>query len=275
MSAERLLDVRGVKVRFGGLVALNEVDLVVERGQVHGLIGPNGSGKTTLFNTISGFYRPLLGTIRFKSQDITGLRPDRVAWRGMARTFQNIKLFHQMTVEENVLLGRHVRTRCGLFGALARPRWVGEEETAARERVAHVLDLVGLADRRQEVAENLSYGQQRLVEIGRALAMDPDLILLDEPTAGLNDHEAAEFVRLVRSLRGLGHSVLLVEHDMRVVMGVCDLITVLDHGEKIAEGTASQVQNDPAVVAAYLGTGSESVAARKRDLLRAREVARA
>ena len=272
--SETLLEVEGLTMRFGGLTALAGVDLRVERGQIHGLIGPNGSGKTTMFNVISGFHQPAAGRVRFKGRELTGLRPDRVAREGLARTFQNIKLFPEMTAEENLMVGRHIRTRSEFLAVVLRPGWVTREEEECRTRVRQILDLLGLLERNDELVKNFSYGQQRLVELGRALAMDPDLVMLDEPTAGLNDGETTELVELVRALRGQGHTFLLVEHDMRVVMGLCDLITVLDHGEKIAEGSADQVQNDPTVVAAYLGTGSTAIADRKRELRAARPAGR-
>jgi branched-chain amino acid transport system ATP-binding protein len=259
-----LLDVQGVTMHFGGLTALAGVDLTVRRGEIQGVIGPNGSGKTTLFNVITGFYRPAEGRIRFKGRDITGLRPDLVAREGLARTFQNLKLFHDMTVEENLLVGRHIRARAEFLAAVLRPGWVVREEDDCRARVGEILQLLGLMERRDEVTKSLSYGQQRLVELGRALAMDPDLLLLDEPTAGLNEAETLSLMESVNGLRARGYTILLVEHDMRLVMGVCDQITVLDHGRKIAAGTAREVQENPAVIAAYLGSG-KIVKRRKRQ----------
>lgn len=259
-----LLDVRGVTMRFGGLAAVAEVDLSVEHGTIHGLIGPNGSGKTTLFDVISGVHRPDAGRVRFKDRDITGLRPEAVARAGLARTFQNLKLFHEMTVEENVLVGGDLHGRTELVASVLRPGWTVREEAAARDRAGEILAAVGLLPRRAEIAKNLSHGQQRLVELARALAMRPDLVLLDEPTAGLNESETLGLIALVRRLREQGHTILLVEHDMRVVMGLCDRIAVLDHGRRIAEGTAREVQESPAVIEAYLGRGGTAVRRRRR-----------
>ncbi len=248
-----LLTVQGASKRFGGLQALADVGLSVARGHIHGLIGPNGAGKTTCFNVITGLYQPDGGSFMLDGQAYSPSAPHRVAQAGIARTFQNIRLFGEMSALENVMVGRHVRTRQGVLGAVLRHRAARDEERDIEQRALQLLEFVGIAHLAPRTARHLSYGDQRRVEIARALATDPLLLALDEPAAGMNATEKESLRALLQRIREAGTTILLIEHDVKLVMGLCDRITVLDYGKVIAEGSAAEVQKHPAVIAAYLG----------------------
>ncbi len=249
----QLLRISAAGKRFGGLQALSDVTLSIQRGQIYGLIGPNGAGKTTLFNVITGLYQPDGGEFELNDHPYSPSSPHEVARAGIARTFQNIRLFGDMTALENVMVGRHVRTHQGIIGAVLRHRAARDEEAAIQQRAIELLDFVGIAHLAGRTARHLSYGDQRRVEIARALATDPLLLALDEPAAGMNDTEKESLRILLLTIREQGTTILLIEHDVKLVMGLCDRLTVLDYGKVIAEGTPAEVQKHPAVIAAYLG----------------------
>jgi branched-chain amino acid transport system ATP-binding protein len=258
-TSQVLLDLSNVTKRFGGLAAVQDVDLVINRGEIISVIGPNGAGKTTLFNLITGIYRPTTGDIRFDGRSTVGLNPDQVLVRGIARTFQNIRLFNNMTVLENVLVGQHTQLKASILGSLFRTPRVVHEEYDARIRAVELLSFFGqsLVNKQDEYVINLSYAERRRVEVARALGAKPQLLLLDEPTAGMNEAETLEAVKYIRRLRDELHlTILLIEHKLAVTMGMSDRIAVLDYGRKISEGLPEEVRRDPKVIAAYLGNAA-------------------
>jgi branched-chain amino acid transport system ATP-binding protein len=247
------LEIEQLTMQFGGLVAVNDFSLSLKQSEIHGLIGPNGSGKTTIFNVLSGYYKPTSGRISFEGKDITSLPAYRITAAGFARTFQNLRLFSSMTVLDNVLVGMGFRAKTGIWESIFNPVAVQREEKVLIEKAMRLLDLLDIAEFAHARATSLPYGHQRRVEIARALGTDPKLLLLDEPAAGLNDTETESLKETLMKIHNSGVTIFLVEHDMKLVMGVCDVITVLDYGKKIAEGTCAAVSNDPVVIEAYLG----------------------
>ena len=249
-----VLEIKNITKNFGGISALTDVSFTINKGEIFGLIGPNGAGKTTMFNMITNMFAPTSGEIIFDGEQITGIKPYQITDKGICRTFQNIRLFPQMTVLENVMVGGHSRSHSGVLKSVFRTKSQRKEEEKLREKAKDLLELVGLSNYDEVIAENLSYGQQRRLEIARALASNPKLLLLDEPAAGMNETETESLFDLIKKVQARGVTVLIIEHDMPLVMKLCDRITVLNFGKKLAEGTPEEIQNNQAVIEAYLGS---------------------
>ncbi|MCF6461009.1 ABC transporter ATP-binding protein [Clostridium sp. Cult3] len=249
----KVLEAKGITKTFGGLTAVNNVDFHIEEGEIVSLIGPNGAGKTTFFNIITGVYEPTSGQVNFLGKEIHTLKPYEITIEGISRTFQNIRLFSSMTVFENILIGQYCRTEANLFNVIFKTKKATDEQEKAKERAQEIIDFLELGPIADEIATSLPYGDQRRVEIGRALATEPKLLLLDEPAAGMNTQEKKDMQDLIRKIRDKGYTVLLIEHDMKLVMGISDRIAVLDYGNKIAEGNPQEIQNNERVISAYLG----------------------
>ena len=250
-----MLEVRELTQRFGGITALEDISFSVTKGEITGVIGPNGAGKTTLFNIVTGIYTQTSGTVLLDTTDISSLPAEKLAAKGLVRTFQNIELFGNMTVLENVMLGMHTRSHCGILACLFKMPWHLREERLIREQASQWLDFCGITDLSDQKASNLPFGKGRLLEIARAMAVNPSIMLMDEPAAGLNSRETAQLADLIRKIRAAGVTVVLVEHDMELVMDICDRIIVLNLGKKLAEGTPREIQENKAVISAYLGEG--------------------